>query len=137
MAVRSVYLPEPSVQGDLIRIDGDEHRHLAVARVEAGETIELFDGKGGVWTTSLESTGKRETVVRIVQARTVPREPVELILALALIRIPAFEMALEKVVEVGISRIVPFQADRSNVAAGNRHERWQRILIEATKQSKR
>ncbi len=60
----------------------------------------------------------------------------ELILAPALIRIASFELALEKVVEVGVARIVPFTADRSNAAPGARHERWMRILIEAAKQSK-
>jgi len=43
---------------------------------------------------------------------------------------------LEKAVEVGVTRIVPFTAIRSNAAPGNRHERWLRILIEAAKQSK-
>jgi 16S rRNA (uracil1498-N3)-methyltransferase len=62
---------------------------------------------------------------------------VDLILALALIRFSAFEFALEKVVEAGVTRIVPFTADRSNVTSGNRHERWSRIVIEAAKQSKR
>jgi 16S rRNA (uracil1498-N3)-methyltransferase len=61
---------------------------------------------------------------------------VELILAPALIRIASFELALEKVVEVGVTRIVPFTADRSNAAPRARHERWMRILIEAAKQSK-
>ena len=80
--------------------------------------------------------GKRETVARIAEARTVDREP-EVILALAMIRIAAFEFAIEKAVEVGVTRIVPFTAARSNVAPGNRHDRWMRIVIEAAKQSKR
>ena len=54
-----------------------------------------------------------------------------------MIRIAAFELALEKAVEVGVTRIVPFTAARSNAVAGNRHDRWSRIVIEAAKQSKR
>src|SRR5262249_21011618 len=65
-----------------------------------------------------------------------PRDPLELILGLALVRVAAFEVALEKVVEVGVTRIMPFVADRSNVVAGDRHDRWHRLLIEAAKQSK-
>src|SRR5215831_150587 len=101
MAVKSVYLPEPIIEQHRIHITGDEHRHLSVARAEANETIEIFDGKGNVWTTEVESMGKRETVVRVTQSRSVPRDPLEVILALAMIRIPSFELALEKVVEVG------------------------------------
>jgi 16S rRNA (uracil1498-N3)-methyltransferase len=136
MAVRSVYVFDPLIQGDQIRIGGDEHRHLVVARAEPGELIEIFDGKGGAWTASIQFVGKRETVARVTQSRIIERDPVEIILGIALIRIAAFELALEKVVEVGVTRIVPFQAERSNVSAGNRHDRWLRIVIEAAKQSK-
>ena len=137
MAVKSVYLPEPIIEQHRIHITGDEHRHLSVARAEANETLEIFDGKGNVWTSEVESLGKRETVVRVTQLGRVPLDPLEVILALAMIRIPSFELALEKVVEVGVTRIVPFVAERSNAVSGNRHDRWLRVLIEAAKQSKR
>ena len=137
MAIRSVYLPGPQIQDQRIRISGDEHRHLAVARAELHESIEVFDGKGTAWGAIIESIGKHETIARVTESRKIPPDPFELTLALAMIRIAAFEFALEKVVEIGVTRIVPFSADRSNVSAGNRHERWLRILIEATKQSKR
>ena len=136
MAVKSVYLPSPEIQDDRIRIQGDEHRHLLVARAEPKETVEIIDGKGSVWTAIIESVGKREAIARVTQSRKVERDAVELVLALALIRPAAFELALEKVVEVGVSRIVPFIAGRSNVAAGEKHERWMRIVVEAAKQSK-
>jgi 16S rRNA (uracil1498-N3)-methyltransferase len=136
MAVKSVYLPDPAIRNDRIHIIGDEHRHLMVARLQPSEVVEVFDGKGSVWTAAVESTGKHETVAHLVGSRQIRRDPLELVLALALIRTAAFELALEKVAEVGITRIVPFRAERSNVGAGNRHERWLRILIEAAKQSK-
>ena len=136
MAVRSVYLPDPAIQDNRIHIIGDEHRHLVVARAESNEVVEIFDGKGRAWTATVESLGKHETIARVTSSRRIPRDPLELVLALALIRTTAFELALEKVAEVGITRIVPFLAERSNVSSGNRHERWLRILIEAAKQSK-
>ncbi len=136
MSLKSVYLPVPSCQNDRIHITADEHRHLVVARAEKAELIEIFDGNGQVWTAAIESVNKRETVVLVKESHRVPQPSVELILAMAMIRIPAFELALEKVVEVGVNRIVPFTATRSNVVPGHRHDRWARILIEAAKQSK-
>ena len=135
MSIRSVYLSQPSIENDRIRIEGEEHQHLIVARAETDELLEIFDGKGNVWTAAVESVGKRETVARVKTSRRVEADPLELILALSIIRLPAFELALEKVVEVGVTRIVPVTADRSNLP-GNRQERWSRILIEASKQSK-
>jgi 16S rRNA (uracil1498-N3)-methyltransferase len=136
MAVRSVYLPDVSVTDNRIRIGGEAHRHLAVTRIEPGETVEVFDGRGGIWVAVAESAGKRETIVKVTDSRKVERDPVEIVLGLAMIKIPSFELALEKAVEVGVTRVIPFTANRSNAAPGNRHDRWHRILVEAVKQSK-
>jgi 16S rRNA (uracil1498-N3)-methyltransferase len=136
MAVRSVYVPGPRIQDGLLRIQGDEHNHLAVARVQPGEAIEAFDGNGAVWRTEAVAISKRETTLRVLETRTIPRDRMELIAGLALIRPAAFELALEKVVEIGVARIAPFAANRSNTSAGNRQGRWTRILVEAAKQSK-
>src|SRR5688572_20450050 len=105
MALKSVYLPKPHIDNNHIHIKDDEHRHLAVARAEAGEMVEVFDGCGAVWMTIVESMGRRETVVAIQSSRQVERPKHEIILGLALIRTAAFEGALEKAVEVGITRI--------------------------------
>jgi 16S rRNA (uracil1498-N3)-methyltransferase len=137
MALRSVYVSHPQFENNLIRVAGEEHRHLTVARAHKDELFEIFDGRGTVWTVAVESVDKRETVARVKDSRAVARDPVELILALAMIRIAAFELALEKAVEVGVTRIVPFTAIRSNPAPHSRHDRWLRIVIEAAKQSKR
>jgi 16S rRNA (uracil1498-N3)-methyltransferase len=64
-------------------------------------------------------------------------DPWSLTLALALVRAAAFEMALEKAVEIGVTRITPFHAARSNAAAPRHADRWQRIIVEAAKQAKR
>ena len=99
MSLRSVYLDTPSFQDNRLHLTGDEHHHLVVARTELGEVIEIFDGKGNVWTASIESVAKREMVARITGSRTVPPPSIELILGMALVRIAAFEFALEKAVE--------------------------------------
>jgi 16S rRNA (uracil1498-N3)-methyltransferase len=137
MSLKSVYFPAADFDNDLIRVTGDEHRHLAVARVEDGETIEVFDGKGTVWTAEIKSQNRRETLARVIQKRHVERESHDVMLGLSLVRLPAFELALEKAVEVGVTRIIPVVAGRSNVKPGHREERWLRILVEAAKQSKR
>jgi 16S rRNA (uracil1498-N3)-methyltransferase len=136
MSVRSVYVEAPSFLNERLHITGEEHRHLTVARAQPDESIEIFDGRGNVWTAAIESVNRRETIARITASRTVPPPFVELTLGMALIRTAAFELALEKAVEVGVTRIVPFTAARSNVAEGNRHVRWIRIVVEAAKQSK-
>ena len=140
MSVKSVYILDPAIESGRIRITGDEHQHLKVGRAEEGETLEVFDGKGGVWTGKVEAAGKRETVVQVVEHRQVEKSGPELILGLSLVKPAAFELALEKAVEVGVTRIVPVVAARSNAASLKRSDRLgrlTRILVEAAKQSKR
>jgi 16S rRNA (uracil1498-N3)-methyltransferase len=137
MALKSVYLADPRIDRNRIYIGDDEHRHLTVGRAEPGELVEVFDGKGRVWTATIEESGRRETVVEIRQYRSVAPDPVVVVLGLALIRSAAFELALEKAVEVGVNRIIPFAATRSNAGSPKGRERCQRIIIEAAKQSKR
>src|SRR5262245_50592108 len=130
MSNKSIYIPEPAIVNGSLRIAGDEHQHLRVTRAEAGEPVEVFDGKGGVWAGKVDSVGKRDTVVRILESRKVPRPDPELILGLSLVKPTAFDLALEKAVEVGVTRIVPVVASRSNLGPGRRSDRWARIVIE-------
>jgi 16S rRNA (uracil1498-N3)-methyltransferase len=137
MALKTVFLPEPQIHNKQIRITDEEHRHLAVARVEVGEAVEIFDGRGTVSTGHVASVGRRETVVEIECSRVVAEPKHEIVLGMALVRASAFELALEKVVEIGVTRIVPFIASRSNATPPKRGDRWTRIIVEAAKQAKR
>jgi 16S rRNA (uracil1498-N3)-methyltransferase len=105
MSLKSVYLPAVSFHDNRIRISDEEHHHLVVGRAEPGELIEVFDGKGNVWTVAVETVSKRETVGVLKESRTIPQPSVVLILGIAVIRTAAFELALEKAVEIGVTRV--------------------------------
>jgi 16S rRNA (uracil1498-N3)-methyltransferase len=119
-----------------LSVTGEEHTHLKVSRTQKGEGVEVFDGTGCVWEGEVLSCGRESTRVRVSAQRSEPSPRAELILAQALVKNRAFEWALEKAVEVGVTRIIPFRASRSKVGQGGRDKRWSRIVIEAAKQSK-
>jgi 16S rRNA (uracil1498-N3)-methyltransferase len=62
-------------------------------------------------------------------------------LLLSVVKFDSFEWALEKATELGVSRIVPLAAARSEkallTAAAKRAERWKKLLLEASQQSRR
>ena len=136
MAIKSVYWPDPRIKDDLISVSGEEHKHLRVSRAEVGESVEVFDGEGRVWDGRFEELNRNSTAIRIHDQRTVPPPEVEIILAQALIKNTAFEWVLEKAAEIGVTRIIPFRAKRSNASGTGREQRWRRIIVEAAKQSK-
>jgi 16S rRNA (uracil1498-N3)-methyltransferase len=121
--------------GDLLAVTGDEHQHLRVARVATGEALEVFDGSGRVWSAEVVGVGRGETRCRLGPSRLAPPPKGEIVLAAALIRNARFEWMIEKAVELGVSRIVPFEAERSNERARGRQARWERMAVEAAKQS--
>jgi 16S rRNA (uracil1498-N3)-methyltransferase len=62
-------------------------------------------------------------------------------LLLAIFKLDRMEWAIEKCTELGVSRIVPVIARRTDAhlasAAGKRAERWRRIALQAAEQSRR
>jgi 16S rRNA (uracil1498-N3)-methyltransferase len=62
-------------------------------------------------------------------------------LALAIFKFDRMEWAIEKCTEIGVARIIPVIARRTDahlaIAAVKRHERWQRIVRQAAEQSRR
>jgi 16S rRNA (uracil1498-N3)-methyltransferase len=67
--------------------------------------------------------------------------PVRVILLASLIKFDRFEWIVEKATELGAEVIVPVEAERSekglSKAAAKRVERWRRIALESSQQSRR
>ena len=76
---------------------------------------------------------------KVLEADPMERElPVDVTLAMALIRREKFELVLQKAAELGVNQIVPFESSRCVVhAKKGKTDRWQAILQEASEQCKR
>ena len=122
-------------------IDGDTAHHLGrVLRAQVGQLYELSDGIA-VWLGRIESVaGDR---IQFALLEEIPAHPpaVELILLLSIVKFDAFEWAIEKATELGVGMIVPVAASRSEkallAASGKRLDRWEKLLVEASQQSRR
>ena len=120
---------------------GETAHHLGrVLRAEPGQLYELSDGKR-VWLARIEEV-RRDRVEFSLAEELPSREPLfQTVLLLSIVKFDAFEFALEKATELGVSRIVPLVAARSEksllAAAPKRAERWKKILVEASQQSRR
>ena len=120
---------------------GETAHHLGrVLRAEPGQLYELSDGKR-VWLARIEEV-QRDRVEFSLAEELASGEPLfQTELLLSIVKFDAFEFALEKATELGVSRIVPLVAARSEksllAAAPKRAERWKKILLEASQQSRR
>jgi 16S rRNA (uracil1498-N3)-methyltransferase len=124
-----------------VRVEGPALHHLRVARVEAGETVEVFDGRGRAWMARLESVESRGAVLVLGDERRGPTgRPVVLLQGLP--KGDKLDLVLQKATELGVSAVWPVLTERSVArpkpeALGTRHARWQRIVEEAARQSGR
>src|ERR1700730_5519274 len=122
-------------------MDGEAAHHLGrVLRAQTGQLYELSDGER-VWLGRIESVGRDRVQFALVEELPAFHPSVDVTLLLAVVKFEAFEWALEKATELGVSTIVPLAAERSEkallIAAAKRAERWKKILLEASQQSRR
>jgi 16S rRNA (uracil1498-N3)-methyltransferase len=130
-----------AVQSGRARITGPDAHHLTrVLRVEPGQQFEISDNQN-VYLAEVESA-RKDLVSFAVREKMAAAQPVVCTTILAsLIRFERFEWMLEKATELGVARVVPVEAERSERglerAAGKRLPRWNRIVREASEQSRR
>jgi 16S rRNA (uracil1498-N3)-methyltransferase len=134
-------LSEADAAAGRVRITGDEARHaITVARVRIGEQLAVGDGAGLLVEGTVASTegGVLELDVALVRRDEPPRP--QLWLAQALAKGDRDELAIQAATELGVSGVIPWQAERSvsrweGAKAVKGRERWQSIVREASKQS--
>ena len=123
------------------RIEGPDAHHLTrVLRVEPGQQFEISDNQS-VYLAEVESARKDSVSFAVQEKLAAPELSVRTTILASLIRIERFEWMLEKATELGIERVVPVDAERSEKgleqAAWKRLSRWNRIVREASEQSRR
>ncbi|WP_238010303.1 16S rRNA (uracil(1498)-N(3))-methyltransferase [Dactylosporangium sp. AC04546] len=122
------------------RLDGPEGHHAAdVQRITAGERLLLGDGRGGLATAVV--TGARKGVLDLdvegVEHVSAPAPAITVVQGIA--KGERGELAVQLMTELGVDRIVPWQAARSIARWKDAKplERWRSTVREAVKQSRR
>ncbi|MDR1311650.1 MAG: 16S rRNA (uracil(1498)-N(3))-methyltransferase [Burkholderiaceae bacterium] len=138
-----LYCNAPLSPNSTISLPPSAARHTMVLRLKEGETLTLFNGKGGEYTARIASIGKHATTAEILSF--VYREselPYRMTLVQGMPESPKMDFIIEKAVELGISHICPVELVRSVVRltqerAERRLMRWRGIIISASEQSGR
>jgi 16S rRNA (uracil1498-N3)-methyltransferase len=130
-----------AVESGRARITGPDAHHLTrVLRVEPGQQFEISDNRF-VYLAEVESARKDLVSFSVREKVASPEPRVRTSLCASLIRFERFEWMLEKATELGVARVVPVEAERSErgleQAVGKRIARWNRIVREASEQSRR
>ena len=105
-----------------------------------GDRIILFNGKGVTAEATIEGIGPRQTEIELklgpLHKTEIPKP--EIILASALPKGDRQRVMLDATTQLGMQTFLPLQCERSVAKIGSKQiERWQRICLEACKQSRR
>jgi 16S rRNA (uracil1498-N3)-methyltransferase len=119
-----------------IDLDEDNSRHIVqVLRMEAGEMLNLTDGRGALVTADIVEAHKKKcrVIVRLVENFPAPERKVTVAIS-PLKNASRFEWFLEKATEIGVAEIIPLMSDRTE-RQHIRPDRLQNILVSALLQS--
>jgi len=128
------------VSGNRASLVGAHAQHLAqVLRGRIGQEFDIATAesirRGRI--TNIADNRVEFELGEVIPAASTP----SLTLVLSIFKFDRMEWAIEKCVELGVRRIVPVVAQRTEAhlakAAPNRVERWQRIALQASEQSRR
>jgi 16S rRNA (uracil1498-N3)-methyltransferase len=127
--------------GQRALMEGEAAHHLGrVLRAQVGQLYELSDG-AAVWLGRIDKVARDLVEFQLLEQLPAYIPQLATTLLLSVVKFDAFEWAIEKATELGIARIVPLAAARSEkallTAAVKRSERWKKILLESSQQSRR
>lgn len=127
-------------------LTAEEARHLRdVLRLQSGDEVYVFDGAGREFRCTVSKTTRATAELRVeaeVEAAK-PESQLQLNLGVALLKGEKFDLVVQKATELGVQTVTPLitrYADihlRDATDAAKRVARWQRIALEAAKQSGR
>lgn len=134
------HVPFPLAPGAGVELpDEAAHHAFRVLRLDEGDPVVLFDGRGGEWRAHLHRAGKGARAVLEAYTPEDREPPLRVTLVQALPSGDKMDFVVQKCTELGVAAIQPVAARRSVVRlAGERLERrvqhWRQVAIAACEQ---
>ena len=135
-----LHCPAPLAEGAELTLPSGPARHVQVLRLQPGDALVLFDGRGGEWAATVARMGRSDVDVRVGAHRAIERTPArEVHLAVGVPANDRMDWLVEKAAELGVASIQPLLTGRTVVRlsgerAMRRQEHWQAIAIAACEQ---
>lgn len=137
------FVPGASLQGDQVVITDEPYHHLRnVLRLKPGAILLLLDGCGLCCEVRLEQLQSTQATTQVIRRWHEENTNLPITLLQALPKGDKFDLVLQKGTELGISAFQPVATEHaipslSGPRLQKREQRWQRIVSEASRQSRR
>lgn len=142
--ISTFYIKQSQIIEDSIEIIGDDVNHIKnVLRYKLNDELEVCDELGARYYTKISEFLPNKILLEIIEKSEKNTElPVKIDLFQGLPKSDKMDLIVQKTTELGISNIIPVITDRVIVKIENGNERkkierWNKIALEAAKQSGR
>lgn len=125
---------------ETVTLNREQAFHICtVLRMKSDDLIRVVDSSNEIYLCKIITVSKSECIVLPIELLDEDNEmKTKVTLIMSLIKKDKWDFLLMKATELGVYRIVPYEAKRSVVkASDNKLERWTKIVTEASEQSKR
>jgi 16S rRNA (uracil1498-N3)-methyltransferase len=134
------HCPDALATGRALRLPPGAARHAQVLRLQPGDGVTLFDGRGGEYDAVIEHMGRVEVGVRVGEHHALEREARrEVHLAVGMPANDRMDWLVEKATELGVASIQPLITQRSVLRlvgerAAKKQSHWQAVAVAACEQ---
>ncbi len=128
--------------GKIVIFDAENYRHIAKSlRAKIGEKLLLIDENQVQYETKIKNIDSKEIICEVVKSYPSIRDlDFDLYLAQSPLRSDAQLTIMEKSTELGVRAVFPIITDNCALAESvlaKKHEKWQKVMYEASKQCER
>jgi len=124
-----------------ILIEGEDFEHLAkTLRARVGDIVELSDNNRYRFTANIKNIEKKGAILEIIKRKEIKKDFLQLDLFQSILKKNSMELVIQKSAEIGVTNIIPVFSSRvipNEKPDNKKYIRWQKIALEASKQSKR
>ncbi|MEL0099053.1 MAG: RsmE family RNA methyltransferase [Opitutae bacterium] len=139
--IRAFSEKSPTSVGEEFDLSETESIHLSrVLRIQAGESLEVLDGRGGCFRSECVAVNRAKVRVRVLEVKHASQLVPQVQMVIALGKGNKWEDLIRPLTELGVDRLTPLLTERTEgrfdqTKLENKKDRWHKIAQEACKQS--
>ncbi len=137
------FVPKHSIIGDNAIIDGEDVKHIyKVLRLQIGDKVSINNCEGKEYIGEITLIDKNTVNINLLEENPINNEsPIQVYLFQGMPKSTKMDLIVQKNTELGVKAITPIITERvivkTELKEFKKVDRWNRIALEACKQSKR
>jgi 16S rRNA (uracil1498-N3)-methyltransferase len=141
--VHRFFAPALDAGDETVALPREEAEHLTrVLRLGVGDTVSVFDGRGHEFLARVASAVRRDVRVQLVsRVEPAAEAMVAITLGQAVLKGDKMDEVIRDAVMLGVAAVQPIVTKRTEMTVARvrdtRVERWRRVALASTKQSRR